>query len=201
MLYYEVIGEGNPVVLLHGYLENLRMWKKIGSELADSYKVIKIDLPGHGKSETFAEVHTMELMAEKVNEVLGELKIEKPVFIGHSMGGYVTLAYADLFPEKLKSFILLNSSSLPDSKEKKEQRLKAADTARRNFDALVKMSIPTLFAEKHRDDMKSEMEFAKELARETPVEGVTAALLGMRERPGRTSVLLNFNGKKGVIMG
>lgn len=201
MLHYEVKGEGNAVVLLHGYLENLRMWESIGNELSKMYHVVKIDLPGHGKSKTYGKVHTMEFMAEKMKEVLDELKVEDPIVIGHSMGGYVTLAFAELFPEKLKGFILLNSTSLPDSEEKKEQRLKAVETAERNFDALVKMSIPTLFAEKRREFLKEEMEFAKELARETPIEGVTAALLGMRERPDRTDVLLNFKGAKGLVMG
>lgn len=201
MLNYEVIGKGRAVVLLHGYLENLRMWESIGNELSKMYKIIKIDLPGHGKSKIYHEAHTMEFMAEKVNEVLDELKIDKPIIIGHSMGGYVTLAFAELYPEKLKGFILLNSTSLPDSEEKREQRLKAVETAQRNFDALVKMSIPTLFAEKRREFLKEEMEFAKELARETPIEGVTAALLGMRERADRTDVLLNFKGAKGLVMG
>lgn len=201
MLYYEVKGEGQAVVLLHGYLENLRMWETIGDELSENYQVIKIDLPGHGKSKVYGEIHTMEFMAEKVDEVLNELNPKKPILIGHSMGGYVALAYAELFPEKLKGFILMNSTSLPDSEEKKEQRLKAVETAQRNFDALVKMSIPALFAEKRREFLKEEMEFAKELARETPIEGVTAALVGMRERPDRTDVLLNFKGAKGLIMG
>ncbi|SMC81110.1 alpha/beta fold hydrolase [Moheibacter sediminis] len=201
MLNYEEKGEGRAVVLLHGYLENLRMWKSIGNELSKIYKVVKIDLPGHGKSKTYGKIHTMEFMAEKVNAVLDELKIEDPILIGHSMGGYVTLAFTELFPKKLKGFILLNSTSLPDSEEKKEQRLKAVETAQRNFDALVKMSIPNLFAEKKREFLKEEMEFAKELARETPIEGVTAALLGMRERPDRTNVLLSFKGAKGLVMG
>lgn len=201
MLHYEVRGEGYAVVLLHGYLENLRMWESIGNELSKMYQVVKIDLPGHGKSKVYGEIHTMEFMAEKVKEVLDELKVENPIVIGHSMGGYVTLAFAELFPEKLKGFILLNSTSLPDSEEKKDQRLKAVETAQRNFDALVKMSIPTLFAEKRREFLKEEMEFAKELARETQIEGVTAALLGMRERPDRTDVLLHFKGTKGLVMG
>lgn len=201
MLYYEVKGEGRPVVLLHGYLENLRMWESIGSELSKSYRVITIDLPGHGKSKVYGEIHTMDFMAEKVNEVLDELRVENPIMIGHSMGGYVTLAFAELFPGKLKGFMLLNSTSLPDSEEKKEQRLKAVETAQKNFDVLVKMSIPTLFAEKKREFLKEEMEFAKALARETPIKGVTAALLGMKERPDRTNIFLNFKGVKGLVMG
>lgn len=188
MLHYEVKGEGHPVVLVHGYLENLKMWESFGNELSKFYQIIMIDLPGHGKSKVYGEIHTMEFMAEKINEVLNELIVEKAVLVGHSMGGYVNLAFAELFPEKLKGFILLNSTTLADSEEKKEQRLKAAETAQRNFDALVKMSIPTLFAENNRENLKDEMEFAKALARETPIAGVTAALYGMRLRPDRSHV-------------
>lgn len=201
MLYYEVKGEGRPVVLLHGYLENLKMWESIGKELSKIYKVIKIDLPGHGKSNVYGEIHTMELMAEKVNEVLKELKIEKSVLIGHSMGGYVALAFAELFPEKLNGFILLNSTTLSDSQEKKEQRLKAVETAEKNLDVLIKMSIPALFAEKNREHLKEEMEFTKEMARETTLEGVTAALKGLRLRPDRTHILHKFSNLIGILIG
>lgn len=189
------------MVLLHGYLENLKMWKSIAEELSKFCQVILIDLPGHGKSKVYGDIHTMEFMAEKVNEVLTELKIDKMVLIGHSMGGYVTLAFEELFPEKLNGFILLNSSSLPDSEEKKEQRLKAIETAQKNLDTLIKMSIPTLFAEKNREHLKEEMEFAKQLAKETPLQGVTAALKGMRTRPDRNKVLQNSEIPIGIIIG
>src|SRR5690606_33245485 len=98
MLYYEVKGEGRPLVLLHGYLENLKMWESIGKKLSEEYKLIRIDLPGHGRSRTYGETHTMEFMAEKAHEVLNHLGIEKSAMAGHSMGGYVTLAFAEKYP-------------------------------------------------------------------------------------------------------
>ena len=201
MLHHEIKGKGSPVVLLHGYLENLKMWNSIADELSNSHQVILLDLPGHGKSKNLTEVHTMELMAEAVHETLKKLEIKNPVFIGHSMGGYVILAYADLFPEEISSFLLLNSSTLADSPEKKEQRLKAVETAGRNLDTLIKMSIPTLFAEKNLEQLKKEMEFTKSLARETSIGGVTAALKGMRLRPDRSFLLNEFKGKIGILIG
>jgi len=201
MLHYEIKGEGNPVVLLHGYLENLKMWKDFAEELSRNYKIILIDLPGHGKSKTYHKTHTMEFMAEKVNEVLNELQVSDSVIVGHSMGGYITLALTELFPEKVKAFILQNSSSLPDSEEKKAQRLKAVETAHKNLDTLIKMSVPSLFAEHNLHNLKEEIELAKNLARETSPEGVEAALRGMRERPDRTAVLRHFEGKIGIVIG
>lgn len=201
MLHYEITGKGSPVVLLHGYLENMKMWGPISEELSKNHQVVLLDLPGHGQSENLAEVHSMEMMAEAVNQTLKELEVENPVFVGHSMGGYVTLAYADLFPDQIRSFILLNSSTLPDSPEKKEQRLKAVETAEKNLDTLIKMSIPTLFAENNLENLKPEIEFTKELARETSLQGVTAALKGMRLRPDRSYLLEEFKGYIGILMG
>lgn len=201
MLYYEVKGEGRPLVLLHGYLENLKMWESIGKKLSEEYKLIRIDLPGHGRSRTYGETHTMEFMAEKAHEVLNHLGIEKSAMAGHSMGGYVTLAFAEKYPERLERFILLNSTSLPDSEEKKEQRLKAVQAAQENLDTLIKVSIPALFAEKKLEELKPEVEFAKRLAKETDPEGVTAALKGMRLRPDRTFVLQQARIPVGIVIG
>lgn len=201
MLHYQVEGKGEAIVLLHGYLENLKMWKSIDKELAKQYQVVLIDLPGHGKSPVYGEIHSMELMAEKVKEVLDEIGLERVLMIGHSMGGYVCLAFAELYPNFLNGFVLLNSTTLPDSAEKKEQRLKAVQTAERNLDTLIKMSIPSLFAEQNLPKLTAEKEFAIELARETPLKGVTAALKGMRLRPDRTNLLNTSQLEIGVIIG
>ncbi|MFV0305296.1 MAG: alpha/beta fold hydrolase [Moheibacter sp.] len=201
MLHYKIEGKGNSIVFLHGYLENLKMWSEISKEFVQHYQVVQIDLPGHGKSPCYKEIHTMEFMAEKVVEVLTELHIKEALFVGHSMGGYVTLAMAELFPQKVKAFLLLNSTTLPDSEEKKKQRLKAVEVAQKNLDTLIKMSVPSLFAEQNLKNLKGEIAFTKELARETPVRGVTAALKGMRLRPNRMNVLHDFQGKRGLVMG
>lgn len=201
MLNYEVKGYGNPVVLLHGYLENRKMWKSMVDELSASHKIILLDLPGHGESPNFDEEHTMEQMAREVKETLNFLGVSTAVFVGHSMGGYVTLAYAELFPDAVSGFILMNSTTFPDTPDKKEQRLKAVDTAEKNLDTLIKMSIPSLFAEKNLENLKPEIELAKALARETSLQGVTAALKGMRLRTDRNFLLEEFPGKIGIIIG
>ncbi|WP_291069078.1 MULTISPECIES: alpha/beta fold hydrolase [unclassified Empedobacter] len=201
MLFYESIGVGKPIVFLHGFLENHKIWNRLQNDLFHHNQIITIDLPGHGNSENFQEVNTMEEMAEKVIEVLDELNLEKVAFVGHSMGGYVTCALADLFPERVENIVLINSSTLPDDEAKKNQRLKACETARKNFNALVSFSMPTLFATHHRDQFKDELKFVKEIALKTPIEGVCAALKGMRERPDRSSILYDFKGGIYIIVG
>lgn len=201
MLNYEVMGTGKPIVFLHGYLENLKMWDVFQKELSRDFQIVLLDLPGHGKSKFFSEIHTMEIMAEEVQKTLEYLVISEAMFVGHSMGGYVILALAELFPSLVNSFVLMNSTSLPDSQEKKAQRLKAVETAQKSLDTLIKMSIPTLFAEQNLPKLKEEIEFTKKLARETPLEGVVAALKGMRLRPDRSFIWEEFQGEMGIIVG
>ncbi|MFW6104151.1 MAG: alpha/beta fold hydrolase [Bacteroidota bacterium] len=110
---YVIQGEGEPLFLVHGYLETLEIWDEFAEALAGDYKVIRMDLPGHGKSEVIQETHDMELLAEVANALLEENQIFSCTMIGHSMGGYVTLAFADLYPEKLKRFSLFHFPSLP----------------------------------------------------------------------------------------
>ncbi|MDM1138165.1 MULTISPECIES: alpha/beta fold hydrolase [unclassified Empedobacter] len=201
MLFYENTGNGKPLVFLHGFLESHLIWNNLRKNLEKEVQIITIDLPGHGNSENSQEVNTMEEMAEKVIIVLDELNLEKATFIGHSMGGYVACALAELFPERVENIVLINSSTLPDDEAKKNQRLKACETARKNFNALVSFSMPALFAAHHRDQFKDELKFVKEIALETPIEGVCAALKGMRERPDRSSILYDFKGGIYIIVG
>ena len=201
MLYFEVEGKGKSFVFLHGFLENHLIWNNLRKNLEKDAQIVTIDLPGHGNSAVMDETATMETMADAVIEVLDELNIAQATFIGHSMGGYVTCALADLYPERVENIVLINSSTLPDDDAKKNQRLRACETAKKNFNALVSFSMPTLFAAHHRDQFKDELKFVKEIALKTPIEGVCAALKGMRERPDRSSILYDFKGGIYIIVG
>lgn len=192
-------GQGKPIVLLHGYLENLTMWTEFANELAKNYQVVAIDLPGHGESEVDAAAHTMEFMAEKVVEVLEALNLQKSMFVGHSMGGYVVLALAELFPEKVTSFVLMNASTLADDAEKKALRLRMVAMVDRNFDLLVKLSFSGLFHDAQRFHL--EKETMQAMALSTKIEGVKAALQGMRLRKDHSFVLDEFSGEIGIIHG
>ena len=201
MLYFEVEGKGKSFVFLHGFLENHLIWNNLRKNLEKDAQIITIDLPGHGNSAVMDETATMETMADAVIEVLDELNIAQATFIGHSMGGYVTCALADLYPERVENMVLINSSTLPDDDAKKNQRLRACETAKKNFNALVSFSMPTLFAAHHRDNFTEELKFVKEIALKTPIEGVCAALKGMRERPDRSSILYDYKGGIYIIVG
>lgn len=201
MLHFKVKGEGRALILIHGYLESSQMWTKYVEELSSDYQLIYPDLPGHGLSKVYSKVHTMEFMAEKIREVIDFLKLDKVLLVGHSMGGYVGLAFTELFPEKVQGLILMNSSSLADTNEKKELRNKAILMADKNQSTLVSMSIPLLFNKHRLHELKQESEFAKGMALKTPLEGVKSALRGMQIRTDRTFILHNFSNRIGIIVG
>ncbi len=202
MLNYEISGNGKePLVLLHGFMENLMIWEDMESHLSGDFTLIKIDLPGHGKSKMYGEIHPMELMAEEVKKVTDALKLGRFHLLGHSMGGYASLAFAEKFPEVLKSLTLFFSTYFADDDEKKEQRRKSFRIIKEAYPNYVKAGIPNLFNENEKDILEGKIELAKEIALSTKTDGVLAAVKGMIERTGKTFLMENFEGKILVIAG
>jgi pimeloyl-ACP methyl ester carboxylesterase len=182
-------GKGTAVVLLHGFLENKSMWDFYIPEFAKKNRVIAIDLLGHGSTECLGYVQTMEDNADAVHAVLLELRIRKAVFVGHSMGGYVTLAFAELYPDIIKGLVLLNSSAKADSDERKINRDRAIKAVKQSFMNFVSLSIANLFSESNRERLSSEIEHVKKDALKTPLQGIVASLEGMKIRPDREILL------------
>ena len=200
-IFYEVYGKGKPLVLLHGFLESSNMWETILPLLTQENKVICIDLPGHGKSDFIAETHTMELMAEVVYSILDSLEIKHARFLGHSMGGYVSLAFAELFPDEVDTLVLLNSTTESDSEERKKNRDRAIRLIKKDSRLFITMAINNLFYDKTKHLHAREIKQLKEEAFLFPVEGIIATIKGMRDRKGRTEILKNFKGTKFLIAG
>jgi pimeloyl-ACP methyl ester carboxylesterase len=182
-------GKGTAIVLLHGFLENKKMWKEYVDLFSENYRVITIDLLGHGESDCLGYVHSMEDNANAVHEVLDHLKIEKAIILGHSMGGYVGLAFAELFPKNINKLVLLNSSSKADSHEKKINRNRAIKAVKQNYVNFVSLAIANLFSENNRTRLADEIEKVKIQALKTPLQGIVASLEGMKIRKDRESLL------------
>jgi pimeloyl-ACP methyl ester carboxylesterase len=192
---------GSVVVLLHGFLENNSMWNKIISKLSKNNRVITIDLLGHGKTENLSYVHTMEEQAQMIKAILNSLKLRRYVVIGHSLGGYVALAFAELFPENIKKLVLMNSTALADTPEKKRNRDRAIKMVKQNKDTFIKIAIPNLFTEKSKILYKKEINFIKKEALKTSLQGIIASLEGMKIRKERTFILQNNSFNKLFIIG
>lgn len=198
---YSVSGQGKTVTLLHGFLENSTMWKDTVTVLEKTHQVITIDLLGHGKTECLGYVHTMEDFANAINVVLTHLNITSTTLIGHSLGGYVALAFAEIKPELIKGLCLMNSTPFADSQERILLRNRAIKVAKSNYENLVSMSISNLFFEDNRLRFEKEIEHIKTEALKTPLQSYVATQEGMKIRIDRTAILENLNCKKLIIAG
>jgi len=172
---YTDSGKGPVVVLLHGFLENKRMWKEIVPKVSNTNRVLAIDLLGHGQTDCLGYVH--------------------------SMGGYVSLALADKRPEMIRGLCLLNSTSLSDDIERKKLRERANKMVQSNFTNMVRMSFVNLFGEENKAVFAFEIENALNDALKTSLQGYMACQEGMRIRPNRMAVLKNNSFKKLYILG
>ncbi len=188
-IYFSDQGKGRAVVLLHGFLGAKEIWQGVCEKLSKSYRVIAIDLPGHGQTPCLGYAHSMDLMARSVKAVMEHLRLKKYVIIGHSMGGYVALAFADLFPDNLKGFCLYHSTAYSDSEEKKKDRLRAIDLVKASKNIYTKNTIRNLFATKNLKYLGNEISFALDIAKKTGRQGIIAALHGMRDRQSRDIIL------------
>ncbi len=190
-IFYTVKGKGRAIVLLHGFLESSEIWSSYAENLSKVYKVILIDLPGHGHSECFGYMHRMELMAKSVKAVLDSLHLRKYIVLGHSMGGYVALAFAEKYSENIKGLILFHSTAYPDSREKKKDREKAIEFVKLYPKEFAKEATKKLFAPLNVDLFRDKVELAQRISTTTPQQGIIAALEGMKVRKSREVVLRN----------
>lgn len=186
---YSDTGKGGAIVLLHGFLENQTMWQDSVPELRQKHRVITVDLLGHGESGCLGYVHSMEDNAEAVRSVLSELRIRKAIFVGHSMGGYVALAFAELYPAAVKGLVLLNSTSKADSEERKANRDRAIKAVKKDYIGFVRLSIANLFDPDNREQLVDEIEKVRSEALKTPLQGIIASLEGMKTRKDRETLL------------
>jgi len=186
---YKTEGLGNTLVLLHGFLESLDIWESFSKQLSEHFNVITIDLPGHGDSGSFGEVHSMELMAETVNAVLDHLKIEKCVVAGHSMGGYVAVHFAATYPEKVKGFGFFHSHAGVDTPEARNNRDRVITILNKNYITWVNQFIPDLFATCNKDKFIPEIKHLQQIAGKMNASQIIAAQMGMRDRESKLAFL------------
>lgn len=202
MLNFEKKGNGKEtLVLLHGFMENLSIWSDLETHLSKDFTLLKIDLPGHGKSDILAEIHTMELMAEEVKKVVDHENLDKIHLLGHSMGGYTSLAFAEKFPENLKSLTLFFSTYFADDEEKKEQRIKSYRIIKDSFSHYARAGVPNLFNQNERDVLEGKIETALEVALSTNNLGALACVKGMVARTDKKHILENLEAKILVLAG
>jgi pimeloyl-ACP methyl ester carboxylesterase len=188
---YRDEGDGKPIVLLHGFCGSHKYWEKIIPVLSKDYRVIAPDLPGHGNS-TITDEHSIEAMSETINQLLNKLEIKEVTMFGHSLGGYITLAFAEKFSSRLNRFSLIHSTAFPDSEEaKKGREANIVKVTHQGIHSLVDGLVPKLFSpdnlKKHVHDVK----VTQEIGYLTTPEGAIGSLKAMKDRSDRNNVLEN----------
>lgn len=186
---YKTEGQGNTLVLLHGFLESMDIWESFSKQLSDHFKVITIDLPGHGESGYLGEVHSIDLMADCVNAVLNHLQIEQSIVVGHSMGGYVAVHLAEKHPEKVKAFGFFHSHADADSQETKNNRNRIIAILNKNYVTWVNQFIPDLFADCNKEKYLPEIKHLQQIAGNMNARQIIAAQAGLRDRESKLAFL------------
>ena len=185
-IHYRVAGKGRPVVLLHGMPLDGTVWDNIAGELRNNYSLIIPDIPGSGRSERLEDNARIENYAEVVKAILDNEHTGETCIIGHSLGGYIALAFAEKYPELLSGLGLFHSSAFADNEERIQVRLKAIEFIKTNGAyAFLKALIPNLFADKQHPYIEKLIEKCKDFDAEALIQYYEA----MIARPDRTEVL------------
>lgn len=190
------------VVLLHGYLESLMVWEDFIPHLYKQLRVVTLDLPGHGISVVNGACHTMEYLADVVADLMASLGVERYTVVGHSMGGYVALAVAEKYADRLDGVVLLSSTPNPDTDEKRENRRREIELVKSGKkDLLARVAPEAGFAVVNRPRMKDYIADLTEQVHLTEDEGIVALLNGMIERKDQNEMLQQSAVRQLFILG
>jgi 3-oxoadipate enol-lactonase len=200
---YDVEGEGEAVLLLHGYPFNRSMWRSQVEALSDRYRVITPDLRGFGETGAASdEPATMSEMAEDIAALMDELDIRRFTLGGLSMGGYVALAFYRSYPLRVRNLILADTRPQADTEEARENRERQAEQAlREGMDGIADAMLPKLLAPATLDGRREVVEELRAMMTGTDPRGAAAALRGMMQRQDRTHLLPRILAPTLIIVG
>ena len=197
LLNFKEIGNGYPVVFLHGYLESIEMWDYFNFD--NSFRCILIDLPGHGNSkyESNSPI-SMLSMAENVIEIINHLRLKKYALVGHSMGGYIGLELKNL-DTRCDKLVLLNSNFWEDSELKKKDRKRVAQIVQKNKDLFLYEAIPNLFS--HPEKFNLEIRKIIDIAKQMSPDAIGQISIAMSKRNSFESKLESIKSHLLIIQG
>jgi len=199
---YDDIGNGSPVILIHGFGQDSQVWDIQAKELKTKWRLLIPDLPGSGRSPKGNPNWSMEELAEVIKAILDSEKINQAVIIGHSMGGYITLAFVEKYPGNALAFGLFHSSAFADSDEKKTARQKNIDFIDKNGSySFLKQATPNLFGELFKQEQPDFVNNFIDRYKEFDPNALIAYTQSMINRPDRTMVLKEFKNPVLFIIG
>lgn len=188
-VFYTLYGNGAPVMLVHGFGEDDSIWRHQISALQNDFRLIVPQLPGTAASERLG-VTTMESLAASLLQILEAEGVAQVVMIGHSMGGYITLAFAEAFADRLIGFGLFHSTAFADSEEKKANRRKGIEFIQEHGGAgFLRTITPNLFSEMTRNNRPELVKATVDAIPTYSDASLIAYYNAMLQRPDRTAVL------------
>lgn len=201
-LNYSDRGNGQVVVLIHGFCESLRIWDHIENELSRFARVLSVDLPGFGDSRLEGAEVSMEFFGDQILDLLNELGISNFSLVGHSLGGYVALAILERSMSRVDALVMFHSTAYADSDEKRANRDKMAGFISRNGVATFMDSfVGSLVAEPNRERCRTQIESLTNDGKRADQDAVLLTIEAMKNRPDRTAILGQFGGRVLWIIG
>lgn len=181
---YHVLGNGPDLVLLHPFPAHHGVWMPVAEQLAAKYRVILPDLRGHGDSGVGEGSATMEKHAEDLVRVLSDANVERAIFAGESIGGYILFEFWRRHRERIKALVLCNTKATADSAEARKARLQSAeDVMKKGVEPFIDMMMPKLLGETTRFNRPDVASAAKAMMMKITAAGIAAVQRGMAERP------------------
>lgn len=190
-IHYYDQGEGETVVLLHGFMESVFMWENLAERLSHNFRVISIDLPGHGNSSTLNDDLNIDRIAKIIQQLLQELNLLNVNIVGHSLGGYITLSFVELYPSMVNSYTLLHSKAGDDPAEVKLRRKLGREMLQKHPQFVIKESITNLFRIDTRENFSKEIKAMVKEGQKSQPQGYEDAQVVMMNRPDRKNQLGN----------
>ena len=195
MLHYKVYGSGNPMVLVHGFPNDGSTWNPLLEALSTHYQLIVPDLPGAGKSDYVAELDVAK-MALGIKEVLDYLQIKKALLVGHSMGGYTILEFAQNYPHMAFGLCLVHSLATGDDEEKKTARQKSIKLLQNGTEGkttFLKAMADNLFAEKFKETHPEAVQQVVEQGMQLSAKALAAFYKAIMDRTDKNDFLKETN--------
>lgn len=200
-IFYQLEGKGEIVLLIHGFLENLSMWDAISAKLSKDFNVLRVDLPGFGKSAYNAAAGKMSFYSDCIDSLLVNLGVDRVRIIGHSMGGYIALDFAQTYSHKVLQLCLYHSTARPDSADKKKDRDRAIRALLNKPETYLKTAIPFLFPSELAASCTSAIQQMIYEAEQYNPQAIVLALEAMKARASQIQMFKKLDCKKVYIAG
>jgi len=200
-IFYNIIGNGPDLMLIHGFTEHPGIWDGFVTELQHQFRIITPALPAHGGSDFPAQGLTMEFVADCLYEILKKEKITQTAIAGHSMGGYAMLYFAEKYPQLCRNICLFHSTARADTPEIRTTRDRTIEIIRNNHAGFLHSFIPDLFAPENREALETQINELIVEAQNIHPDGLVACMEAMKERQGSIELLAMTNIPVGFVTG